>query len=168
MYDLDEKWSIFGQYAEGFRAPPLDAINTGFTNFAGGYTTLPNPNLRPERGQTFELGLRRISDYGSIEFTAYKNNYEDFIESLAVLGFNPRTFLLEFQARNLEEAEIKGFEFKAQYQLSALSESLQGGQLRAAYAYADGENKENGQAINSIDPQPVSYTHLTLPTIYSV
>lgn len=157
VYDLSEKWSIFSQYAEGFRAPPLDAVNTGFTNFAGGYTTLPNPNLRPERGETIELGLRRISDYGSIEFAAYKNSYEDFIEGLAVRGFNPRTRLLEFQARNLEEAEIKGFEFKAQYQLAALSDSLKGAQLRLAYAYADGENKENNQALNSIDPQQLVF-----------
>ncbi len=153
VYDLNEQWTVFAQYAEGFRAPPLDAVNTGFTNFAGGYTTLPNQNLRPERGKSVELGFRRFSDYGRFEVTAYKNTYEDFIESLAVRGFNPVTRLLEFQARNLDEAEIKGVEVKTQYQLSALSEKLSGLQVRAAYAYAHGENIENGQPLNSIDPQ---------------
>jgi hemoglobin/transferrin/lactoferrin receptor protein len=157
VYDISDSWSVFAQYAEGFRAPPLDAVNTGFTNFAGGYTTLPNADLRPERGESVELGFRRISDYGSVEITAYQNSYEDFIEGLAVRGFNPVTQLLEFQARNLDEAEIKGVEFKAQYQLSAFSEALSGFQLRAAYAYSDGENKENNQSLNSIDPQQLVF-----------
>ncbi len=153
VYDINEQWSAFAQYAEGFRAPPLDAVNTGFTNFAGGYTTLPNAELRPERGESVEVGVRRFSQYGSVEVTAYKNTYEDFIEGLAVRGFNPLTRLLEFQARNLDEAQISGFEFKTQYQLVALSDHLDGYQFRAAYAYANGENKENDQPLNSIDPQ---------------
>jgi len=153
IYDINEHWSLFTQYAEGFRAPPLDAVNTGFTNFAGGYTTLPNPDLRPERGESVEFGARHFDDYGQIEFAVYQNSYQDFIESLAVRGFNPLTGLLEFQARNLDEAEINGLEIKAQYQLAGLSKSLTGLQLRAAYAYADGENKETDQALNSIDPQ---------------
>ena len=153
IYKLSDTWSIYAQYAEGFRAPPLDAVNTGFTNFAGGYTTLPNPDLRPERGTSTEVGVRRISDYGSIEVTAYENRYNDFIESLAVRGFNPLTGLLEFQARNLDQARIKGAEFKARYRLAALSESLEGLQIRASYAYADGENEESNQPLNSIDPQ---------------
>ncbi|RBP48914.1 TonB-dependent hemoglobin/transferrin/lactoferrin family receptor [Arenicella xantha] len=153
IYNLNDQWSLFGQYAEGFRAPPTDAVNTGFTNFAGGYTALPNPNLRPERGESVEFGLRRVSNYGNIEVAAYKNTYEDFIESLAVKGFNPQTRLLEFQARNVDEAEIIGFELKAQYQLIALSDALKGVQVRAAYAYTDGNNKENDLPLNSIDPQ---------------
>ena len=153
VYELSERWSVFAQYAEGFRAPPLDAVNTGFTNFAGGYTTLPNPDLRPERGESFEFGIRRFSDAGSLELTVYQNTYEDFIESLAVRGFNPITRLLEFQARNLDEAEISGFEAKAQYNLGSIATSLAGFRARAAYAYSDGENRETDEALNSIDPQ---------------
>lgn len=153
IYELNEHWSIFGQYAEGFRAPPLDAVNTGFTNFAGGYTTLPNPDLRPERGESVEFGLRRISDAGSVELTVYQNDYQDFIESLSVLGFNPVSRLLEFQARNLDAAQISGFEVKTQYNLGAVTARLDGFNVRAAYAYSNGENEETGDALNSIDPQ---------------
>lgn len=153
VYELSDQWSAFAQYAEGFRAPPLDAVNTGFTNFVGGYTTLPNPELRPERGESVEFGVRRFSDAGSLEFTIYKNTYEDFIESLSVRGFNPVTRLLEFQARNLDEAEIAGFEVKTQYNLGQVATSLEGFNVRAAYAYSDGENKEANTPLNSIDPQ---------------
>jgi hemoglobin/transferrin/lactoferrin receptor protein len=83
----------------------------------------------------------------------YQNTYEDFIESLSVRGFNPITGLLEFQARNLDEAEISGFEMKAQYNLGQVFNSLNGFNIRAAYAYSDGDNKETDTPLNSIDPQ---------------
>jgi hemoglobin/transferrin/lactoferrin receptor protein len=153
VYKISDEWSGFAQYAQGFRAPPLDAVNTGFTNFAGGYTTLPNPDLRPEQGESFELGFRRFSEGNSIEIAIFDNRYTDFIEGLAVRGFNPLTGLLEFQARNLDQAEIKGVELKARYQLGAVNNIFQGVNLRAAYAYSEGENKENGTPLNSVNPQ---------------
>ncbi|MFT6032224.1 MAG: hemoglobin/transferrin/lactoferrin receptor protein [Arenicella sp.] len=153
VYDFNDRWSMFAQYAEGFRAPPLDAVNSGFTNFIGGYTTLPNPDLLPEQGESVEIGIRRYSDAGSVEFTVYQNTYEDFIETLAVRGFNLDTRLLEFQARNLDQAEISGFEFKTQYNLGQVYSDFDGFHLRAAYAYSDGENQQDGTPLNSIDPQ---------------
>lgn len=153
LFDITEIWSVFGQYAEGFRAPPLDAVNTGFTNFAGGYTTLPNPDLRPEKGESIEFGVRRTTDFVSLNIVAYQNDYEDFIEGLATRGFNFATGLLEFQARNLPEATIEGFEFKLLADLRALTPSLEGVEARVAYAYANGENRETNQPLNSINPQ---------------
>ena len=153
IYELNDQWSLVGQYAEGFRAPALDAINVGFTNFAGGYTTLPNPDLLPERGEGLEFGLRFNNEVLSFSAVAYQNDYDNFIENLAVLGFNPFTQLLEFQARNLSAASIDGFEMTLLADLGALSSSLEGMRLRASYAQADGQNEEDDTPINSIDPQ---------------
>ena len=153
IYDLSEKWSVFGQYAEGFRAPPLNAINVGFTNLAGGYTTLANPDLRPESAESIEFGVRHTSEFGTFEVSVYNNSYEDFIEELSLLGVNFATGLLEFQAINLDQAEIEGFEAKANYKLGQLSQRLDGFNIRAAYAYSDGENTQTGAPINSIDPE---------------
>ena len=55
---LNDTFSVHGQYAAGFRAPPYSAINTGFTSLRGGYTTLPNPDLRAEWSENLELGMR--------------------------------------------------------------------------------------------------------------
>ena len=153
LYDLTDTWSVFAQYAEGFRAPPLDSVNVGFTNFAGGYTAIPNPDLKPERGEGSELGFRHRSEFVQFDLVAYQNDYTDFIESLAVRGFNPFTGLLEFQARNLPEARIEGYEAKLLTDLSVLSDALNGFALRAAYSSADGENTESGTPINSVDPE---------------
>ena len=153
VYKVNDNWSAFAQYAQGFRAPPLDAVNTGFTNFAGGYTALPNPDLKPEMGDSYEFGIRRFNDGNSLEVAVFDNRYTDFIEGLAVRGFNPATGLLEFQARNLDQAEIKGVELKATYHLSQINEVFEGVNLRAAYAYSKGENRVNGSPLNSVNPQ---------------
>jgi hemoglobin/transferrin/lactoferrin receptor protein len=58
VFRINDTWSLFAQYAQGFRAPPYDDINVGFTNFAGGYKTIPNPNLKPETSESYEIGVR--------------------------------------------------------------------------------------------------------------
>lgn len=157
LYDLTDSWSMFAQYAEGFRAPSLDAVNVGFTNFAGGYTAIPNSDLKPEKGEGVELGFRHNGEFLKFDAVAYRNDYTDFIETLSVRGFNPVTRLLEFQARNLPEAKIEGFELKLLADLSGISERLTGFKARAAYAYANGVNIEDDTPINSIDPQQLVF-----------
>ena len=123
--------TLHAQYSRGFRAPPHSDINTGFTNPAGGYTTLPNASLAPEKSHNFEGGVRTTFDRASFEFTAFTNQYDQFIE-LTTLGFNPRTRLLEFQAENLSEAEINGIELRGE---AYLNSSVM---VRGAYARIKG------------------------------
>ncbi len=150
IYRFTDQWSIFGQYAEGFKAPPIDAVNTGFTNFAGGYTTLPNPDLDPESSKTTELGIRFQGEHHQVELSAYRSTYDDFIESLALRGFNPATGLLEFQARNLDEAEIDGFEVRGFLDISEYKEGLH---IQYAYAQSDGKDKTTGLSLNTVQPE---------------
>ena len=123
--------TVHAQYSGGFRAPPYSAINTGFSNPRGGYTTLPNPNLRAETSRNLEVGVRAAFDRASLGLTAFSNRYDDFIESTS-LGINPVTRLLEFQSQNLEEAEINGVELRGE---AYLSDSVM---VRGSYARIDG------------------------------
>ena len=121
------------QYAGGFRAPPYSAINTGFANPAGGYITLPNPDLRAETSDNVEVGVRTAFDRASFGATVFWNRYDDFIEVTNV-GFNPRTRLVEFQSQNLEEAEINGVELRGE---AYLGDRVM---LRGSYARIKGIN----------------------------
>jgi hemoglobin/transferrin/lactoferrin receptor protein len=71
VYDLNETTNVWLQYAEGFRIPPFDDLNVGFTNFAGGYTSLPNPNLKPESVESWEVGVRQRLDAVKWSVSAY-------------------------------------------------------------------------------------------------
>ena len=123
--------TIHAQYAGGFRAPAYSAINTGFTNPRGGYTTLPNAHLRAETNDNIEVGVRTAFDRASVGVTAFSNRYDDFIESTRI-GFNPRTRLLEFQSQNLQEAEIRGVELRGE---AYVTDSVM---IRGSYARIDG------------------------------
>lgn len=153
---LSEEVSIFGQYARGFRAPPMSSINNGFTNQAGGYRTLPNPDLRPETSDNYELGLRAAftishkngkagAKRGSFSLTGFDNRYQDFIETV-FLGFNPQVFLVEFQPQNLQDVRIRGVELAAEADLGS------GWNLRAAYTWIEGDDELADQPLESIAP----------------
>ena len=72
LYRFTNSVSMFAVYSEGFRAPPFDDVNVGFTNFASGYTTLPNPDLESETSESWELGLRLSGDYYSASLALFQ------------------------------------------------------------------------------------------------
>lgn len=149
---LNDTLSLYGQFAEGFRAPPYDNVNRAFTNFIGGYTTLPNAALKSESSDSFEIGIKGQGSHGSFRITGFFNEYENFIDTNFVKGFNRQTGLLEFQPTNLEEAEIKGIEFAGNWNIAAAFPKLSGFQAYASVAYARGNDKDRDQPLNTIDP----------------
>lgn len=152
VYDLNETTNVWLQYAEGFRIPPFDDLNVGFTNFAGGYTSLPNPNLKPESVESWEVGVRQRLDAVKWSVSAYHNNYDNFIESRATVGFNPATQLLEFQATNRDSVVIEGIDAQFTWFLGESVSSLNGWELQGALTWLDSEDEATGQEIESILP----------------
>jgi len=148
LYDFDERWTGFFHYAHGFRAPPYNDVNVGFTNLAFGYTAIPNPDLKPETSDSFELGVRRAGARSGLSVVVFHNRYDDFVEPFVGLGVDPETGLLVFQSQNITSVTTEGVELKAHYDLAA----LEGLRLTGSLAYAEGENDETGQPLNSIAP----------------
>ncbi|MFC3122791.1 TonB-dependent hemoglobin/transferrin/lactoferrin family receptor [Agaribacter flavus] len=152
IYKLNDALSLWAQYAEGFRIPPMDDINVGFTNFAGGYTSLANPNLLPESVSSSELGFRSTFKAFELSLSAYTNDYENFIESLAVRGFNPVTNLLEFQARNIDDVQIKGIDLQASWYIGESIAPLQDWVLHFSTSTQSSENTETGTELSTVLP----------------
>src|SRR5699024_8961777 len=152
IYSLTEQLDVFAQYARGFRSPPYNDVNVGFTNLQFGYTAIPNPNLEPEESRGWELGLRGRGSAGHFSLSAYRNDYDNFIESFVSQGIDPETGLLVFQSQNLTEVRIEGVEAAATLQLGSLSARLDDFQIRAAAAWSQGENRTSNQPLASIEP----------------
>jgi hemoglobin/transferrin/lactoferrin receptor protein len=146
-------WSLHANRAEGFRAPPYNDANIGFTNLQFGYTALPNPDLESESSRGLELGLRWRGDAGFVALAAYRNAYEDFIESLRSLGTDPATGLLVFQSQNIDEVTVEGLELRAAWRLGATWPALDGFELNAAASAARGTDEVSDQPLNSVDPR---------------
>ncbi len=139
---------LVAQYARGFRAPPFNDVNIGFTNFQFGYTALPNPDLQPETSDSFELGLRGNWQDFSFHVTGFYNLYDDFIESLALIGVRDDG-ILQFQSINLQSAEIFGAEFAFSWQLDNW---LPGLSWQTSASWSEGNDRQADVPLNSVSP----------------
>ena len=153
VYAFTDAISAYGRYSEGFRAPPYDDVNVGFTNFLAGYKTIANPDLESERSQGVELGVRFQGDRGHAQLAVFQSDIEGFIESFAMApqhlrsgGIDPGDGLRTFQAVNRDRVAISGWEFRGALDLGA------GLVLRAAVAHATGEDRGTTASLNSIEP----------------
>ncbi len=146
---LGEAVRLFGNYAQGFRAPTPSQVNNFFENLAFGYTSAPNPDLEPETSETFEIGIRYSTDEVSMTLTGFTADYDNFISQEAVSGTGTPFDPTVFQFVNLDSVKVEGVEAKASYQ------SASGFRARFALALADGEVRSPGapaSALSTIDP----------------
>jgi hemoglobin/transferrin/lactoferrin receptor protein len=149
---LGERYSAFAGYARGFRSPPYNDVNLGFTNLQFGYTAIPNPDLKPETSDGIELGLRRHDADFWWTLSGYANRYRDFIESLRSLGVDPATGLLVFQSQNVSRARIHGVELKGGWALGSVWPALDNVELRFAAAQSKGRDTTADRPLASVDP----------------
>lgn len=145
------QWSVYGNYAAGFRAPNAGQVNRYFENPNQFYKTLPNPNLKPEKSQNFEIGARGRLDALSFDAALFTGRYKDFIEDYAVVGgAGTAASPLVYQAINRNRVRINGFEFKGQMDWGRFA----GGEWSTPFGYgqASGKDLNTGKPINSISP----------------
>lgn len=140
---------LFGNYAQGFLAPTSSQVNNFFEFIAGGYTSVPNPDLRPETSESWEVGARYVGDVFSVQFTGFRGDYDNFISQQVVSGsFTPQDPAI-YQFVNFNAVEIEGLEARAEMKLDS------GWNARLAMAYADGDIIAPGghrTPLDTIDP----------------
>ena len=149
IYHLGQATDVYLQYAHGFRAPPYEDANIGLEIPAFNYRAIPNPDLESESSDGFDLGLRWQGEAASIRAAVFRTRYEDFIESKVRLGTDPVSGRILFQSQNLSETVIEGFEAGWQVRFGGVLENVE---TDGAVYQARGENKDNGQPLNSVGP----------------
>ncbi|MCD0260294.1 TonB-dependent hemoglobin/transferrin/lactoferrin family receptor [Xanthomonas melonis] len=150
VWRFSDAWSAYANYAHGFRAPPYNDVNIGFTNLQGRYTAIANPDLKAETSRGGELGVRFNDAVGYLGLALYYTDYRDFIESNAPAGVNADGFMV-FQSRNVNDVVIKGAEARAGIDLGVLA-GWQGWSVNSAVAYSEGDNLTDNMPLNSVDP----------------
>lgn len=140
---------LFGNYAQGFLAPTPSQVNNFFENFASGYTSAANPDLRPETSESWELGARYVGDIFSLQVVGFRGDYDNFISQQVVGGsFTPQDPAV-FQFVNFDAVSIEGVEARAELKLSS------GWKARFAMAYANGDTIDAAGAripLDTVDP----------------
>lgn len=151
LYRATPQYSVYGNYATGFKAPNAFQVNNFFENVAAGYRTIPNPDLKPEKSQNFELGFRGRTGLLSFDVAAFTGDYKDLIEENRVVAGRgiPRIDPLVYQSVNIGKARISGYEFKGEFDLV---EVARGFSIPFSYGHTQGTNKTNDLPLNSVDP----------------
>ena len=154
LFRVTPEWSLFGNYASGFKAPNASQVNayreSGSFPF---YKTIPNPDLQPEKSRNFEVGVRGRTGGLSLDAAVFTGRYKDLIEENVVVVNGNMTSpanALVYQTRNVSDARISGFEVKGDMDWGRFGE----GQLSTPFAYgqAKGRNRTTNKGLNSVDP----------------
>ena len=137
IYDLTPQWSLVANLNQGFRAP--SGMDRTITSVAGGTTTLPSPNLKPEKNTTYETGVRFRAQNAHLNLTAYKSDYTDLV-SLATISSTLK------QRQNISQATVQGVELDASW--SFKPQWL----AKTSITYTKGEDTTSNTPLESIQP----------------
>ncbi|WOK37220.1 TonB-dependent hemoglobin/transferrin/lactoferrin family receptor [Sphingomonas sp. C3-2] len=149
VWKINDTIRLFGNYATGFKAPEPGQVNQFFENLAFGYTSAPNPDLGPERSESFEGGIRIASNAVSLEMTAFTSRYKDFISQEVVGGsFTPADPAI-YQFVNLDRVRVKG----AEARFEARADNGLSGTLALSYAKGNEIDPDgNRRPLSTVDP----------------
>jgi vitamin B12 transporter len=125
-YHVGESIRINASYGTAYKAPTFNDLY--FPNFMGFPSS--NPNLRPEKSETFEIGLAGKAGKLDWDARAYRTNIKDLIV------FDLATFL----PGNVNDAVINGLELAA-------TGTVSGWTTRAAVTLLDAEDDASGNDL---------------------
>lgn len=156
VYHLGGAAEVYLQYSHGFRAPPYEDANTSLELPLFNIRAVPNPDLRSEKSDGFDLGARWRNGGSSAHVSVFRTRYTDFIESRVRLGPDPQTGRILFQSQNIDAAVIEGVEAGGTMDLTPIGAGLS---LDGGLFVARSENLDNGEPLNSVGP-PQAVTSL--------
>jgi hemoglobin/transferrin/lactoferrin receptor protein len=148
IYSITPGSDIYVQYSHGFRAPPYSDANISLDFPFFGYRAIPNPDLKSESSDGFDIGFRWHGVRSSAHLSLFHTEYDDFIESKINLGLDPVSGFTLFQSQNISETKIQGIEAGWTVRFG---ENGPYGFDGSAY-YARGDSEDNGQPLNSVGP----------------
>jgi len=158
---VNKDTSIYGKYSKGFRAPTWEELNSSHFNIFGpangaGYATFGDPNLDPEKSDSFEIGLRQSKPKYDIELATFYNTYDDFIEKsvndgnvMFMTTFGYPISIPVLRSKNISEATIYGVEAKSTFYFDEKDKGLS---LSNALSLTVGNDETKDEPLHSINP----------------
>lgn len=151
LYKVNADWNAYVSFAGGFRAPNAQQINGVFDSSTVPAVLLANPDLKPEKSQNIEVGVRALFDKFNLDFAVFSGRYKDLIYDKKPLGGkgiagDPAIF----QTVNVDKAKIDGFEIRGQVQWTEIA----GGKLSSPFAYGKtrGTDEVAHTPLSAINP----------------
>ncbi|CAL63412.1 Putative exogenous ferric siderophore receptor [Herminiimonas arsenicoxydans] len=149
VWNANDYWTVKGGISKGYRTPGLEQLFDGVVGYGRqGDPTRPqwgNPNLKPEKSTSTELGFR-FDDLKGFGFNAtiFNTDLEDAIGSQTFTDINGNTNAS--RSINVDSASVRGVELGTIWQFAPAWK------LNANYTFTDSEQKtgaNKGQPLNN-------------------
>ncbi|MFV0293379.1 MAG: TonB-dependent receptor domain-containing protein [Paracoccus sp. (in: a-proteobacteria)] len=136
MYQLNDRWSVFGSLAFVNRMPTVDELYDGFSGGAA------SPDLKDEQGKNVEIGLSYrgndvliAGDKTALKLTLFRNHIDDMIIRTNLPAPSP-------SYTNIDRAYLRGGELEASYRTGNW-------QFGTAVSVVDGEDQD-GEILDTL------------------
>ena len=151
IYEFNDTMSAYAQFSEGFKMPTAQQLFQSLESLPF-FALVPNPNLKPESVENYEIGLR--GDLGRVGFfsiNAFYADYTDFIRNFVNIdpeqfGLPPGSNTLTYD--NVDTVEVYGFEASSIFEIS------ENWTLTAAASYQEGDEENDGVESVYLDALP--------------
>jgi hemoglobin/transferrin/lactoferrin receptor protein len=142
--------ALRAQYSQGYRYPTVRQLYTGSSAHGGGSPTLPNPDLKPETSNNYEIGARYLDEDWDVDLALFYTESKNFIQIVsAVYNDGIRSFI------NGDRAKSYGAEL-------SLSRSFRWGET-VLTPYASGAYLHRELTMNSGPSAGRSTSHTLIP-----
>jgi hemoglobin/transferrin/lactoferrin receptor protein len=166
VLELTPTLNGYAQYNQGFRYPTAEDLTATFTNPITRYRTIPNPELREETSDAYEIGLKGHPFPGlTVRAAAFYTAYDDFIEQISFAPLALQDFANwpagTFQTQNRQDARIYGGELWARARLGDYWPELSGWSVTASVGHSKGTYTEQGGVrtrLVSVEPLKATAT----------
>ena len=166
---VSDSLNLYGKYSKAFRAPSWEDLNSSRISIGtrANYATIGNPNLRPETGDIYEVGLKGRTEKADFGISTFLNKYNDFLEKSANDGtlnvmLNTRDGskvgavnadgskdIDILRTKNVDSVDIWGIEMDYKYHFSERNKGLS---LTTSASLIKGENKTDNENLDSVNP----------------
>lgn len=151
VYHLTENWTVKGGVSTGFKAPNIRQTISDWGNTSRGGDRYGNPDLKPEKSLTKEIGILYTGDNGlQAGLTVFDNEFRDKITRVPCpecgppnrFGRDPTTY------ENVDDAVTRGVEASLS---TPLSETVS---LNSSYTYTYSKQKSGEYAGKPLNQLP--------------
>lgn len=143
-WKLTDRYSTYFRYAEGFKMPTAQQLFTSVPGAAGaGLDLIPNPDLKPEFVQSYEIGLRGQLRDGFFSIALFKADYEDFIQNFSPVPSPTVPGGFDLTYANLSAVNLWGVEFSGEWRFA------EKWSINVTASYVDGTQRVNPTAAET-------------------
>lgn len=148
MIKLNNEYSLYGRYAEGFKMPTSQQLFTSFSSATS--NLIPNPDLKPEKVRSAEAGVRGQFEKGWFSAGVFQSNYTNFIKSMQFVESSEK----DYTSLNVDKVKLWGIEVAGEWRV-APSWTLNGA---FTYQYGQEWDKTNSRYVPFNGESPLTAT----------